>query len=52
MSRDQQQVLSSGLLGEVRIGRNEGGLQHFHRWLDRLVRAPDVSPLAEVLAGG
>ena len=52
MSRDQQQVLSSGLLPEVRIGRNEGGLQHFHRWLDRLVRAEDDTPLASLMSSG
>jgi hypothetical protein len=25
----------------VCIGRNEGGLQHFHRWVDRILDTPD-----------
>jgi carnitine monooxygenase subunit len=32
----QQKVMATGLLPEVRFGRNEGGLQHFHSWLDRV----------------
>lgn len=35
----QQHVFGTGLVDEVRFGRNEGGLQHFHRWLDRLIEA-------------
>lgn len=44
----QQKVMGTGLLGEVRFGRNEGGLQHFHSWLDRVI-AVDDSALAELL---
>lgn len=44
----QQQVMVTGLVGTVRFGRNEGGLQHFHRWLDKVIAADDVT-LAEVL---
>jgi phenylpropionate dioxygenase-like ring-hydroxylating dioxygenase large terminal subunit len=49
MSRDQQEVLSSGLLPEVRFGRNEGGVQHFHAWVQRFVDAPDSLSLAEIM---
>ncbi|MFN3990837.1 MAG: aromatic ring-hydroxylating oxygenase subunit alpha [Erythrobacter sp.] len=44
----QQQVMGTGLLGEVRFGRNEGGLQHFHTWLDRVIAAEDAE-LREML---
>ncbi|WP_225204448.1 aromatic ring-hydroxylating oxygenase subunit alpha [Novosphingobium huizhouense] len=44
----QQQVMGTGLLGEVRFGRNEGGLQHFHMWLDRVIAADDAA-LMELL---
>lgn len=44
----QQKVMGTGLLGEVRFGRNEGGLQHFHSWLDRVVAA-DETALVELL---
>ncbi|MDE2620199.1 MAG: aromatic ring-hydroxylating dioxygenase subunit alpha [Sphingomonadales bacterium] len=37
----QQQALASGLLGAVTFGRNEGGLQHFHRWIRAVVAAAD-----------
>ena len=37
----QQRALASGLLPEVCFGRNEGGGQHFHRWLDRLLGTPE-----------
>jgi phenylpropionate dioxygenase-like ring-hydroxylating dioxygenase large terminal subunit len=39
-SAGQQKVLCSGALDRVYFGRNEGGLQHFHRWIDRLVDTP------------
>ncbi len=45
----QQQVMATGMLGEVRFGRNEGGLQHFHGWLDRVIAA-DTSELPSLLA--
>ena len=38
----QQSVFGTGLVDEVRFGRNEGGLQHFHGWLDRLLDAEDA----------
>lgn len=37
----QQQALATGLLKEVRFGRNEGGLQHFHKWVDAIVASTD-----------
>jgi phenylpropionate dioxygenase-like ring-hydroxylating dioxygenase large terminal subunit len=37
----QQRVLASGLLDEVCFGRNEAGLQHFHRWLEAVLQADD-----------
>lgn len=44
----QQRVMATGLLPEVRFGRNEGGLQHFHTWLDRVIAADDAA-LIELL---
>ncbi|MCL9982555.1 MAG: aromatic ring-hydroxylating dioxygenase subunit alpha [Erythrobacter sp.] len=44
----QQKVMATGLVGEVRFGRNEGGLQHFHTWLERVITADDAT-LAELL---
>ncbi len=38
----QQRMFSTGLVEDVRFGRNEGGLQHFHGWLDRLLKADDA----------
>lgn len=49
MSRDQQAVLSSGLLPRVQFGRNEGGVQQFHDWIDRFVEAPDGASLAAIV---
>lgn len=40
-SYKQQQALDSGLLNEVCFGRNEGGGQHFHRWLDAVLAMPN-----------
>ncbi|WP_221794446.1 aromatic ring-hydroxylating oxygenase subunit alpha [Aquisediminimonas sediminicola] len=51
MSRDQQQVFASGLLPKVQLGRNEGGVQHFHHWLDLFVNAPARASLAEIMKG-
>lgn len=42
----QQKVMATGLLPEVRFGRNEGGLQHFHTWLDRVIAADDAALVA------
>jgi carnitine monooxygenase subunit len=39
----QQKVMATGLVGEVRFGRNEGGLQHFHKWLDMIIAADDAA---------
>lgn len=44
----QQQVMGTGLVGAARFGRNEGGLQHFHTWLDRVIAADDTA-LMELL---
>lgn len=52
MSRSQQQVLQSGQLREVLFGRNEGGLQHFHAWLDRFVSAAPDTGIGDIMAGG
>ncbi|ABD25641.1 Rieske (2Fe-2S) protein [Novosphingobium aromaticivorans DSM 12444] len=51
MSRGQQEVLESGLLPRVQFGRNEGGVQHFHEWIDRFVEAPREATLAAVMGG-
>lgn len=40
-SIDQQRALSSGLLPEVVYGRNEGGVQRFHHWNDRILATAD-----------
>jgi phenylpropionate dioxygenase-like ring-hydroxylating dioxygenase large terminal subunit len=40
-SFDQQRSLSTGLLPSVRFGRNEGGLQRFHDWTERLLVTAD-----------
>jgi carnitine monooxygenase subunit len=40
-SLKQQRALASGLLRSVCIGSNEGGLQHFHTWIDRILDTPD-----------
>lgn len=37
----QHESLQSGLLDKVWFGRNEGGGQAFHQWVDRLVKADD-----------
>jgi phenylpropionate dioxygenase-like ring-hydroxylating dioxygenase large terminal subunit len=33
----QQRALGSGLMPSVCFGRNEAGLQHFHRWTDQIL---------------
>lgn len=50
MSREQQKIMDTGLLSEVMLGRNEGGLQHFHAWIDRFVAAPDTASLETIMA--
>ncbi|MEO0462480.1 MAG: aromatic ring-hydroxylating dioxygenase subunit alpha [Pseudomonadota bacterium] len=37
----QHDALQSGLMKEVLFGRNEGGGQVFHQWVDKLTRASD-----------
>ena len=41
--------IATGLLRQVMLGRNEGGLQHFHEWIDRFVAAPDTALLEEII---
>jgi carnitine monooxygenase subunit len=41
MSVGQQRALESGLLPRVCFGRNEGGNQQFHRWIDRILETDD-----------
>lgn len=42
MSMRQQQALNAGIMKRVFCGRNEGGLQHFHRWIERIVNTSDT----------
>ncbi len=37
----QQRALSSGLLPHVRYGCNEGGVQRFHQWNERILETAD-----------
>lgn len=37
----QQNALKAGLMKEVHFGRNEGGGQVFHQWLERILNADD-----------
>jgi carnitine monooxygenase subunit len=52
MSDGQQQVVASGLLPEVQFGRNEGGLQHFHIWLNRFVTAHPDATMEDIISCG
>ncbi len=47
----QQQALRAGGRKEVLFGRNEGGGQRFHRWLDRLL-ATDDEDVNDALGAG
>jgi phenylpropionate dioxygenase-like ring-hydroxylating dioxygenase large terminal subunit len=38
----QQRALQSGLLPKVCFGRNEGGNQQFHRWIERIIQTDDA----------
>lgn len=38
----QQQALASGMKEHVMFGRNEGGGQRFHAWLDKLLETSDA----------
>jgi phenylpropionate dioxygenase-like ring-hydroxylating dioxygenase large terminal subunit len=42
MSIRQQRALESGLLPAVCFGRNEGGGQQFHRWIERIMETDDA----------
>jgi len=37
----QHEALQAGMLDKVWFGRNEGGGQVFHQWVDRLIKADD-----------
>lgn len=37
----QQRALESGLMPTVCFGRNEGGGQQFHRWIERIMETPN-----------
>ena len=50
-SARQQRALASGLLPAVQFGRNEGGNQHFHRWVERVIAA-DTAELPHLFAPG
>lgn len=39
----QQRALATGLYPVICYGRNEGGLQHFHRWVERILQTPDAA---------
>ena len=52
MSRSQQQVLQSGQMREVVFGRNEGGLQQFHTWVERFVTVAPGTSLGKIVANG
>lgn len=41
-SFDQQRTLSTGMMSSVRFGRNEGGLQRFHQWTERILATDDA----------
>ena len=47
----QQRALVAGGRKEVLFGRNEGGGQRFHRWVDRLLAADDAGLNAALAAG-
>lgn len=51
MSRNQQKAMESGLMPNVQLGRNEGGLQHFHLWVERFLSTDRETPLSEIMAG-
>ncbi|MEM9133834.1 MAG: aromatic ring-hydroxylating dioxygenase subunit alpha [Actinomycetota bacterium] len=46
-----QRALATGAKQSVLFGRNEGGGQRFHGWVDRLVAAETEEDLRRVLAG-
>lgn len=41
-SNGQQRVLESEALPTICYGQNEGGLQHFHRWIQRILDTEDA----------
>jgi hypothetical protein len=46
-----QRAVKTGAKSEFLFGRNEGGGQRFHRWVDALVRADD-DEFPGLFAGG
>jgi hypothetical protein len=48
-SAHQQKALATGIIPTVQFGRNEGGLQHFHKWIDAVIAAEDQT-LVRLLA--
>jgi len=50
-SHAQQRALSTGMLTSIHLGRNEGGLQQFHRWTDTILNTPDAE-LNELFRNG
>ena len=47
-----QRALASGAKDSVMFGRNEGGGQRFHRWVDALLDAADPADLDHLLSAG
>lgn len=41
MGFTQQQALDTGLVKELLYGRNEGGMQSYHAWVEKIARASD-----------
>jgi phenylpropionate dioxygenase-like ring-hydroxylating dioxygenase large terminal subunit len=48
----QQRALGTGAREHVLFGRNEGGGQRFHRWLDRLIELDDLELARAFAAAG
>lgn len=42
VSCQQQVALNTGLVPKLVYGRNEGGNQHLHRWIEKVARASDA----------
>ena len=48
----QQAALKNGGRKQVLFGRNEGGAQRFHHWVDRLIAAEDDAALEQLFVAG
>lgn len=48
----QQRALLTGAMDNVLFGRNEGGGQRFHAWVDRIIEARDDDELNAMFAAG